>query len=238
MLAQKIFLMSALLLQYASSVPYPLPNSTVSPNSTICDTNPILCEGNPNSPDLPPLPIGEYICHEVFPIDFTIVNSRYPNYDIDHLHRSHDFFMLRRQIKDQGEIATQVQFEGLPKNCSNLTCQLEFVLPRKDLQRISGPNPSFNVYRVERENSALATWITYENDKSALFFGTVNGEEDALERTRSVGGVAAINSTACNETMSFTMGMMYDSPEPNYWQFSNVAPPAFPVQGFRIVYGC
>jgi len=146
--------------------------------------------------------------------------------------------MLRRQIKDQGEIATQVQFEGLPKNCSNLTCQLEFVLPRKDLQRISGPNPSFNVYRVERETSALATWITYENDKSALFFGTVNGEEDALERTRSVGGVAAINSTACNETMSFTMGMMYDSPEPNYWQFSNVAPPAFPVQGFRIVYGC
>jgi hypothetical protein len=32
---------------------------------------------------------------------------------------------------------------------------------------------------------------------------------------------------------------MYDSPSaPHYWEFSNVAPPAFPVQGFRIVYGC
>jgi len=72
-----------------------------------------------------------------------------------------------------------------------------------------------------------------------LLFGTVNGESQALERTRSVGGVAAVDETACNETMSFMMAMMYDSPSaPNYWEFSNVAPPAFPVQGFRIVYGC
>ncbi|KAI2488548.1 hypothetical protein Ptr902_02681 [Pyrenophora tritici-repentis] len=234
MFAETVLLISAFLLGHASSVPYPLPNSTYSSNSTICDLNPVLCEGNPNSPDLPPAPIGDYICHQVFPIDLIVVNSRYPEYDIDHLHRSHDFFMLRRQIKDQGEIATQVQFEGLPKNTSNLTCRLEFVLPREDLQRISGPNPSFNVYQVERETSAVATWVMYENDKSASFFGTVNGQEEALQRTRSVGGVAAINSTACNETMSFTMAMMYDSPKPNYWQFSNVAPPAFPVQGFKI----
>lgn len=147
--------------------------------------------------------------------------------------------MLRRQLASQGEIAMRVQFQGLPTTPSNHTCRLEFVLPRTQLQKISGPNPSFRVYQVAREAGAVATWNTYEGDKEALLFGTVNGEAAALERTRSVGGVAAVNSTACNETLSFQMGMMYDSElVPNYWEFSNVAPPAFPVQGFRIVYGC
>ncbi|RMZ66990.1 hypothetical protein GMOD_00002384 [Pyrenophora seminiperda CCB06] len=238
MLANTAVLICALVLGHASSAPYPLSNSTAPPNITACTPKPILTEENSKVTDPSPSFISEFICHSVYPIDLTVVNSRYPTYDIDHLHRSHDFFMLRRQVKDQGEIATQVQFENLPAKTSNLTCRLEFVLPRVDLQLLSGPNPSFNVYQVERETNAIATWITYENDKSSLFFGTVNGQQEALERTRSVGGVAAINSTACNETMSFTMGMMYDSPEPNYWQFNNLPPPAFPVQGFRMVYGC
>ncbi|KAK1919362.1 hypothetical protein P3342_009086 [Pyrenophora teres f. teres] len=234
MLAKTAFLASTLLLPHASTTtPYPLPNSTYPSNSTLCTLDPTPCQATPAAPT------REYICHHVFPTDLTVVNSRYPNYTTDHLHRSHDFFMLRRQRKDQGEIATQVQFNGLPNTTSGLTCRLEFVLPNPQLQRISGPNPSFNVYRVEREARALATWETYEKDAGALFFGAVNGEREALERTRRVGGgVAAVNSTACNATMAFTMAMMYDSEEPNYWQFTNVAPPAFPVQGFRVVYGC
>lgn len=147
--------------------------------------------------------------------------------------------MLRRQRVSDGEIATRVQFQGLPANTSNFTCRLEFVLPRLELQHIQGYNPSFDVFQVDRDAGAIATWNTYASDADARFFGTVNGEPEALSRTRSVGGVAAVNETACNQTLSFHMGMKYDGVEvPNYWEFSNVAPPAWPVQGFRVVYGC
>ncbi|KNG45354.1 hypothetical protein TW65_07885 [Stemphylium lycopersici] len=222
-----------LFLGHVLSSPYPLPNSTT------CNTTTTLCQSDLDAANPPPLKISEYICHEVYPSDLTVVNSRYPDYDIDHLHHAKQLFMLRRQLASQGEIAMRVQFQGLPATPSNYSCRLEFVLPRVQLQKMSGPNPSFRVYQVTREAGAVATWNTYEGDKEALLFGTVNGEAEALERTRSVGGVAAVNATACNETLSFQMGMMYDSElAPNYWEFSNVAPPAFPVQGFRIVYGC
>lgn len=147
--------------------------------------------------------------------------------------------MLRRQRANEGEIATRVQFTGLPLILSNYTCRLEFVLPREDLQRIAGANPSFHVYQVTREAGAVATWETYEGNGNASLFGTVNGEEEALRRTKSVSGVAAVKETACNETLTFQMGLMYDGEyTPNYWQFLNVGPPAYPVQGFRIAYGC
>ncbi|KAL1796410.1 hypothetical protein ACET3X_004950 [Alternaria dauci] len=225
--------------QHASGAPYPRPNSTFLESHTICNSAAHLCGGNLTTTMPPTFHSTEYIRHEVYPADLSVLNARYPDYDADHLHQAKQFFMLRRQFKDSGEIATRVQFQGLPESTSNYTCRLEFVLPHPELQKISGPNPSFNVYQVEREAGAIATWNTYEGEKDALFFGTVNGQSQALERTRSVGGVAAIDETACNETLSFQMAMMYDSPSaPNYWEFSNVGPPAFPVQGFRIVYGC
>jgi hypothetical protein len=113
------------------------------------------------------------------------------------------------------------------------------VLPRPELQTIQGPNPSFNVFQIERGSDSVATWRTYEGYQDPKFFGMVNGEPEALERTREVGGVAAINEVACNETLTFQMGMAYNSIEtPNYWEFSNVVPPAAPIQGFRVVYGC
>lgn len=147
--------------------------------------------------------------------------------------------MLRRQALGDGEIATRVQFQGLPSKESNKTCRLEFVLPSEELQKISGNNPSFNVYQVDRAPDAVATWNTYKGNDGAGLFGRVNGEPEALTKTRSVGGVAVINETVCSETLTFQMGMAYDGAElPNYWEFSNVAPPAWPVQGFRIVYGC
>lgn len=120
-----------------------------------------------------------------------------------------------------------------------MTCRLEFVLPSEELQKISGPNPSFNIYQVERETDGIATWSTHKSNDGADLFGRVNGESEALKRTRSVGGIAAVNETACNKTLTFQMDMAYDGEDlPNYWEFSNVAPPASPVQGFRIVYGC
>lgn len=149
--------------------------------------------------------------------------------------------MLRRQLLGDGEIATHVQFQDLPSNTSNLTCRLEFVLPRPELQLLQGFNPSFNVYQVAREAGSTATWDTYEgnNVDNVTLFGTVNGEAQALELTRSVGGVAAVNETNCNHTPSFQMGIKYDGlAVPNFWEFLNVAPPAWPVQGFRMMYGC
>lgn len=148
--------------------------------------------------------------------------------------------MLRRQTRDQGEVATRVQFTNLPPVSANKTCRLEFLLPTDGLQRISGPNPTFNIYRVERGADTIATWETYVgNTEGVDVFGQANGEKEARERIRSVGGMAAVNESPCEETMTFQMGMAFDSLEvPNYWEFSNVAPPAGPVQGFRVVWGC
>lgn len=96
------------------------------------------------------------------------------------------------------------------------------------------------MYQVEREVGSIAMWNNmFEEGDGGAVFGTVNGETEALEKTRSVAGIAAINEMACNQTLSFQMRMMYDGLDmPNYWEFSNVEPPAYPVQGFRIVYGC
>lgn len=212
----------AVLLRQALAAPYPLSNATDVTNTTF---------STPSG--------GPYVCRWIYPADLTVVNSRYPDYDVDRLHQARRFFVLRRQILGKGEIATRVQFQGLPSKESNITCRLEFVLPNEKLQKISGRNPSFNVYQVERKPNATATWNTYKGNDGADLFGRVNGEPEALTKTRSVGGVAAINETACSETLTFQVGMAYDGGElPNYWEFSNVAPPAWPVQGFRIVYGC
>ncbi|KAF3033448.1 hypothetical protein E8E12_005032 [Didymella heteroderae] len=212
----------AAVLRQSLAAPYPLPNATDSTNTTF---------SAPSG--------GPYVCTEIYPADLAVVNSRYPDYDVDHLHQAKRFFMLRRQTLGEGEIATRVQFQGLPSRETNETCRLEFVLPSEELQKISGNNPSFNVYQVDREPDAIATWNTYRGNDGAYLFGRVNGEPDALVKTRSVGGVAAINETACSETLTFQMGMTYDGAKmPNYWEFPNVAPPASPVQGFRIVYGC
>lgn len=225
----------------ALATPLTWPNSSLPVNSTVCNSTLSFCNVNDTTGTAAP-PEGPviYRCIENYPADLTVLNQRYPDYKTDHLHQARQFFMLRRQLAGDGEIATRVQFSDLPLNTSNTTCRLEFVLPDTRLQRIRGPNPSFNVYQVEREEASIATWDNYEgNSDNAEVFGTVNGEPQALERTRSVGGVAAINATNCNETMIFQMGMKYESASvPNYWEFSNVMPPAWPVQGFRIVYGC
>jgi hypothetical protein len=228
-------LLAYLFLNHALSSPYPFPNSTATPpNTTSNDTMPV--QPSPlNSSGIP-----QYECHEVYPSNLTVLNARYPDYDEDHLHRATQFFMLRRQLGSSGEISTLVQFTDLPNSTSNYTCRLEFVLPRPELQLIQGTNPSFNVWQVASDVGAVATWNEYSQGGGKVLYGTVNGEEQALNRTSSVGGVAAVNETACNETMSFQMGMMYDSvgDAPNYWEFLEVAPPAWPVQGFRVVYGC
>jgi hypothetical protein len=227
----------SLFLSQTFASPYPFPNSTVGTIATFCNgtyINASQCNTTLNT-----LPAVQYKCETVYPADLTVVNARYPDYNTSHLHDTKRFFMLRRQLDTDGEIATRVQFQGLPSSASNKTCRLEIVLPRPELQTIQGPNPSFNVYQVERGSDSVATWKTYEGYKNPKFFGMMNGEPEALERTREAGGVAAINEVACNETLTFQMGMAYNSIEaPNYWEFSNVMPPAAPIQGFRVVYGC
>tara|TARA_R110002003_G_scaffold40_12_gene2752 strand:+ start:3235 stop:3936 length:702 start_codon:yes stop_codon:yes gene_type:complete len=226
-------LLAAFIIRSGLTSPYPFTNTTQSGNGT-----------NPNTTT--PLPTNtttpiEYHCEYTYPSDLTVVNARYPEYNQSHLHEANQLFMLRRELADLGEIATRVQFTALPSNATNTTCRLEFVLPRLDLQLISGFNPTFNVYQVERDTESIATWQTYKNNTdTAALFGQVNGEADALARTRTVGGVAAINETRCNDTLTFQMGLVYNARDsvPNYWEFVNVAPPGFPIQGFRVVYGC
>jgi hypothetical protein len=220
-------LIAAFLLPGGLTFPYPFLNTTTSSNITSSNTT------NTNA-------TVEYNCEYRYPSDVTVVNQRYPDYNSSHLHEANTFVMLRREVDDAGEIATRIQFQNLPSESSDTMCRLEFVLPEPQLQRMSGFNPSFNVYQVERDVDAVATWNTYEGNTGAELFGQVNGESDALERTRSVGGVAAINETSCKDILTFQMGMAYNSRNgvPNFWDFSQVSPPAWPEQGFRIVWGC
>ncbi|CBX97475.1 hypothetical protein IAQ61_007117 [Plenodomus lingam] len=245
-------ILALLFLNHALSAPYPLPNSTSTiPPTTSSTCNESIGSCNTTTPANTtltahtPLTNGTHqnICQEVYPSDLTVLNSRYPDHNSTHLHHTTQLFMLRRQLANDGEIATRVQFNDLPPATSNQSCRLEFILPRPSLQRISGLNPSFNVYTVERAPGAPASWNTYQGNagggEDATLFGTVNGEEEALARTRRVGGVAAVNETLCRETLTFQMGMKYNGKGvPNYWEFSNVGLPAWPVQGFRVVHGC
>ena len=121
---------AALFSRHAFGVPYAQLKPALLANNTICNSTVRLCDSDLNAANPPPLGSGEYVCHEVYPTDLTVLNARYPDYDVDHLHQAKQFFMLRRQIKDVGEIATRVQFQGLPNSTSNYTCLLEFVLPR------------------------------------------------------------------------------------------------------------
>jgi hypothetical protein len=173
------------------------------------------------------------------PNDLTVLNARYPDYNESRLHDANRLFMLRRQVPEEGEIATRAQFIGLPSHESNTTCRLELVLP--ELQMIEGFNPTFNVYQVERDTETISTWKNYVGYSDAKIFGQVNGEPEAVARTKAIGGgVAAIGETRCNETLTFQMGMAFNSRDgiPNYWEFVEVTPPAWPVQGFRMVWGC
>jgi hypothetical protein len=175
----------------------------------------------------------------MFPIDLTVLNERYPDYNTSRLHDASRLFMLRRQVPEEGEVATRAQFHGLPSYVSNTTCRLEFLLPQ--LQTVKGFNPTFNVYQVEQDTETISTWKNYIGYTDANLFGKVNGEPGALQRTRTIGGgIAAIGETRCNETLTFQMGMAFNSKDgvPNYWEFVEVMPPAWPVQGFRMVWGC
>ena len=216
-------LLAALLLPVALSFPYPLLNTTTPVNAT-CNASSLMpnsssdaCNTNITSPSTANA-TSEFICQEVYPSDLTVLDSRYPDYNTTHLHQTQGYFRLRRELPETGEIATRVQFQNLPSKASNTTCRLEFILPRLDLQRIAGFNPTFNVYQVERDTESIATWKAYVGNTGAELFGRVNGEPEALNRTRSVGGVAAINEIICNETLTFQMGLAFNSKggTPNY----------------------
>lgn len=223
----------AYLLRSGLTFPYPFTNTTTPSN----DTTPTP---STTAPLATTAPAPQYICSHIYPSDLTVVNQRYPDYNTSHLHEAHSYCMLRREIGTDGEIATVVHFSDLPSYASNTTCRLEFILPSPRTQTISGYNPSFDVFQVELEPDAITTWNTYAANADAPLFGRVNGDDEALERTRSVGGIAAINETRCNDTMTFQMGMAFDNinGRPNYWEFAQVSVPAWPQQGFRMAFGC
>ena len=110
------------------------------------------------------------------------------------------------------------------------------------MENLLGPEPIFNLYQVEREAGVPANWNTYErgHNESLAVFGQVNGTLEAQARARNeTGGLLEIGETACNETLTWQMGMAFDGgQEVNYWDFINVEPPLNPVQGFRVVTGC
>lgn len=224
-------ILAAFFLPSGLTFPYPFTNSSAPTNGTRPNTTlPIPSNSTPI----------DHTCQELYPTDLTVLNERYPDYNSSHLHDASRLFMLRREIPEIGEIATRVQFSGLPNSTSNTTCRLEFILPHLDLQVIEGFNPTFDVFQVERDTETISTWRQYVGNSGAKLFGRVNGQAEALERTRNAGGVAAINEARCNETMTFQMGMAFNARDevPNYWYFVQSTLAAWPVQGFRMVWGC
>jgi hypothetical protein len=61
---------------------------------------------------------------------------------------------------------------------------------------------------------------------------------DSLSKIRANGGIIVIDNAACNQTLTFQVGIQKPGAEESkvsYWNFINVAPPASPVQGWRVV---
>jgi hypothetical protein len=176
------------------------------------------------------------VCQTAYPSSLQMLNSRYPNSSYAPTH----FFMLARQASDTLQVAMQMQFTGLPPNIT--CCRLDLVLAAPDFGTIRGPQPIFDVFGVEREINAPATWETYEGDANgtqAKVFGTVNGQSNKLEEVRKGNKTVTVGSRKCNDTLTFQLGMKFDGgQEVNYWDFTDVAPPAVPVQGWRIVHSC
>lgn len=253
-------LVPLMLLPAILAAPYPFPNTT-STNFTATNTTlPLL---QPIDPP-PPTPTSSasqlYTCTSLSTSDLTVLNERYPNYTTSHLHAASQLFMLRRQLAGDGtEIASLVAFSGLPAWETNDTCRLEFLVPSEELQKKGGEDGTFEVWRVPNSAGAeMASWSTTlgdpafvqtlssppfnNNNSSSGYFGTVNGRDAALNKTRQLGGgVAAVNSSRCEKTMSWVMRLKYDAregQEPNYWEFVNVGPPAWPGMGWRVVWGC
>lgn len=183
------------------------------------------------------------LCQTFYTTQLRVVNSRYPDWDMSPLHDSTDMFMLLRQRDDTFQIATQVQFLNV-STAPNTTCRLQFQLPDAGMQTVAGPNPTFNVYQVEREAGSMATWYMYVarnlTQTQPPVFGQVGGTDLAqFEQWRYYGGLYTVGQTACNDTLTFQMGMAFNGGnEVNYWEFLNIGLPATPVQGFRVSAGC
>lgn len=187
------------------------------------------------------------LCQTFYPTEYRVMNSRYPTYDESPLHSNKNFFMLLRQRNDTFQVATQIQWSGLAAQIPpNTTCTLQFQLPTADMQTTAGTEPIFDVYQVEREAGVAATWNTYDpwtnvtNGTTSSVFGRVNGTAAAQsDQWNQTGGLYEVGVTDCNDTLTWQMGMAFNGGEEvNYWDFVGVAPPASPIQGFRLLNGC
>ncbi|KAF2875252.1 hypothetical protein BDV95DRAFT_444823, partial [Massariosphaeria phaeospora] len=179
-------------------------------------------------------------CTTYYPTSLLILNSLYPFYISLPLHSTRRFFMILRQLHSVFSVATQVQFSGLPPASANTTCRLELALPAAGYQHIGG-DPVLDVWSVQREAGAGASWASDATENgTAVLFGAVSGEERALTASRVFGsGVVVVGERACNETLTFQMGLRDNGGVVvQYWDFVNLAPPAGPVQGWRVVVGC
>lgn len=230
------YLVAIALLHTHPTTSRPLWPNTTSPNA--CTPSP------PAAAAAPP-------CPTLYPSEYRIMNSRYPSWDQTPLHAQKDFFMLLRQRPDTFQVATQVQFYTPATNTTNSTtaalppnstCTLQLQLPPADMQTTAGAEPIFDVYQVSREAGRPASWDTYEKgyNSSMDVFGRVNGTREAQERAwEEDGGLVGVGSTACNETLTWQIGMAFEGgAEVNYWDWVDVQMPFTPARGFRVLVGC
>jgi hypothetical protein len=234
-----LFNLTTLLTTTLTTPYYPYPNATNSTNTF----NPTSGTGTGCTPPTPTYSPIIPPCQTFYPSELRILNSRYPDFDTSPLHGRDNMVMLLRQLPTTFQIATQMQFGLGSDTPPNATCHLLMQLPSADTQTINGPLPVFNLYQVEREAGAATTWNTFVakniTEWEPKVFGQVNGTQEARDLQWGLrSGLYDIGPTQCNETLTWQMGMAFDGGEEvNYWEFINVAPPASPIQGFRIVTG-
>lgn len=186
--------------------PYPFSNITLNNAGTAAAT-----AGPTAGPTALTIPTAApaSLCQTAYPADIRQMNSLFPTYEFPPT----TWFNVLRQTNDVFQVATQIQFQGLPNNSS--TCQLELELPHLDMTTVLGPSPLITVYQVKREAGAPASWDLYEGDtgnntnKATDVFGKVNGDPKALSATRENGGLTVVGTALCNETLTFQMGKFF-----------------------------
>ena len=128
---------------------------------------------------------------------------------------------------------------------------------------VTGPAPQVDIYQATVAPSSPAryvpssllcqsppltlpshSWDTSIFNASLPILNTLPLDGRRLDNIYKNGGLWKLNTAACNTTLTFQMAMRAPLSAPggvdgvNYWAFMDTQPPATPVQGWRIVYGC
>ncbi|KAF2650114.1 hypothetical protein K491DRAFT_721075 [Lophiostoma macrostomum CBS 122681] len=153
------------------------------------------------------------------------------------------YFQAMSSGNGTAQVGMQVQFQDLPATATH--CQLQLQLPlASGAMNVTGPAPQVDIYQATVAPSSPASWDTSVFNASLPILKTLFLDGMHLANIYKANGLWNLSAVACNKTLTFQMGMRAPLSAPggvdgvNYWAFTDIQPPASPVQGWHIVYGC